>query len=101
MRALRVQWDPGKDRSNRRKHGVSFVEACTVFADEYALLIPDPDHSVREERFLLLGLSASLRVLVVAHCYRERTGVVRIISARRATRLERARYAGGRKGVMR
>lgn len=95
---LRIRWDPDKDGSNRRKHGVSFAEACTVFADECALLLLDPDHSEDEERFLLLGLGASLRTLVVAHCFRERTGVIRIISARRATRLERARYAGQRRG---
>ena len=98
MERVRIRWDTDKDRINRRKHGVPFAEACTVFADENALLLPDPDHSQDEERFLLLGLGASLRTLVVAHCFRERTGVIRIISARRATQLERARYAGQRRG---
>jgi len=93
MRRIRIFWDDDKERSNRRKHRVSFSEASTVFEDENALLIHDPDHSEKEERFLLLGLSSSLRALAVAHCFRERSGVIRIISARRATRSERARYA--------
>jgi uncharacterized DUF497 family protein len=90
---LRFEWDPAKAASNRRKHGVSFEEAQTVFADEHALLLDDPDHSAAEERFILLGLSAAARVLVVVHCYRVREDVIRLISARRASRHERARYA--------
>jgi uncharacterized protein len=90
--ALRFQWDPAKDRANRRKHGVSFEEAETVFADEHALFIHDPDHSATEDRFVLLGLSVRLRVLLVVHSYRESEEVIRIISARRATRPERDRY---------
>ena len=89
---------PGEDRSqppaNQKKHGVSFEEARTVFLDDSALLIDDPDHSVDEERFVLLGVSANLRWLVVCHCYRiadaEGPDVIRIISARRATRAERS-----------
>jgi uncharacterized DUF497 family protein len=73
-------------------HGVSFEEAETVFADEHALLIDDPDHSASEDRFVLLGLSARFRVLLVVHSYRERDEVIRIISARRATKPERERY---------
>jgi uncharacterized DUF497 family protein len=92
MERLRFDWDPRKARANRAKHGVTFEEALTVFADEAALLIPDPDHSEDEERFVLLGMSALPRVLVVVHCDREVTNVIRIISARRATRPERRRY---------
>jgi uncharacterized DUF497 family protein len=92
MAELRFDWDPRKDAANRRKHGVSFEEAVTVFSDERALLLDDPDHSADEDRFILLGLSASLRALVVCHCYREAKDVIRIFSARKATRPERAEY---------
>ena len=92
MDDFRFEWNPAKARENVRKHGVSFDEAQTVFADEQAILLVDPDHSADEDRFALLGLSAPLRVLVVAHCYREGDSVVRIISARKATRTERAQY---------
>jgi uncharacterized DUF497 family protein len=90
---LRFEWDPAKAASNRRKHGVSFEEAQTVFTGERALLLDDPDHSVTEERFIPLGLSAAVRVLVVVHCYRARHDVIRIISARRARQRERERCA--------
>lgn len=89
---LRFEWDPRKAAANLRKHGVSFEDAQTVFADERARLIDDPDHSADEDRFLLLGLSSSLRILVVSHCYREAEGLIRIISARRATRDEQRSY---------
>jgi len=89
---FRFDWNPAKARENVRKHGISFDDAQTVFADEQAILLDDPDHSTDEDRFALLGLSAPLRVLVVAHCYREGDSVVRIISARKATRTERAQY---------
>lgn len=92
MDDFRFEWDPAKARENVRKHGISFDEAQTVFADDRAILLDDPDHSAGEDRFALLGLSAPLRVLVVAHCYREGASVVRIISARKATRTERAQY---------
>ena len=92
MSGLRFQWDARKSASNRRKHGVSFDEARTVFTDEHALLIDDPDHSEDENRFLLLGLSSTLRVLVVCHCYREEGDSIRIISARRADPSERVIY---------
>jgi uncharacterized DUF497 family protein len=87
---LRFEWDPRKNASNRRKHGVSFEEAQTAFYDERALLIDDPDES--EERFVLLGLSAALRVLLVCHCYRKTDEVIRIISARKANREEKKEY---------
>ena len=93
MRDLRFVWDPKKNVANQRKHGVSFDEASTVFSDERALLIEDPDHSDDEERFILLGLSARLRTMVVCRCYREAESVIRLISARKASRSERTEYA--------
>lgn len=92
MSELRFEWDPAKATANLRKHRVSFVDAQTVFVDERARLIDDPDHSADEERFLILGIAASLRLLVVAHCYRAEGNVIRIISARRATSEEAASY---------
>lgn len=92
MRGLKFVWDERKDRANQRKHGISFVEARTVFYDENAREYADPDHSASEERFLLLGISSRLRVLVVCHCYRESESVIRIISARRAQRNEEETY---------
>ncbi|MFB3923100.1 MAG: BrnT family toxin [Terriglobia bacterium] len=93
MAELRFEWDERKNAQNRRRHSVSFEEAQTVFFDEHALLITDPDHSEHEERFILLGLSSRLRVLVVCHCIRRRGEVIRIISARRADPQERDLYA--------
>lgn len=93
MSALRFEWDPAKAVRNLMKHGVSFNEAQTVFEDDEALLMPDPDHSVEEERFVILAFSEALRVLVVVHCERERGEVIRLISARRASPGERALYA--------
>ena len=92
MADLRFEWDTRKSRLNERKHGVSFGEAESVFSDEFALLLDDPEHSAAEERFILLGLSARFRVLVVVHCYRESDEVIRIISARKATRPEQVTY---------
>lgn len=92
MPSLRFEWDPRKAAVNRRKHGVSFEDARSVFADERARLIDDPDHSEDEDRFVLLGLSSSLRLLVVAHCYRAEGKTIRIISAREAAREEEAYY---------
>ncbi len=92
MAGIRFEWDDRKNAQNRRKHGVSFEEAQTVFFDEFALLIRDPDASASEERFLLLGLSSMARALVVCHCVRAKGGVIRIISARKANRAERRGY---------
>jgi len=89
---LRFEWDPTKSAANKRKHGVAFEEAESVFADDHALLIDDPDHSDAEDRFVLLGLSAKLRVLVVVHCYRQDDAIIRIVSARKATTPEQRRY---------
>ena len=93
---LRFDWDSAKAAANARKHGVTFEEARTVFEDDDALIIPDPEHSVGEERFVLLGLSSTLRVLVVVHCEREQGAAIRIISARKADRRERDDYASRR-----
>ncbi len=92
MAELRFEWDPGKAAANLLKHRVSFEEAQTAFLDEDALVIEDPDHSEAEDRFILLGLSAGLRVLFVCHCVREGGSVIRIISARRAVRHEQGQY---------
>lgn len=91
MTEIRFEWGPAKAESNERKHGVSFDEAKTVFWDEQGLLLEDPDDPSGEERFVLLGLSRSLRLLVVAHTLR-RGDVIRIISARKATRHETQQY---------
>jgi uncharacterized DUF497 family protein len=96
MSAIRFEWDRTKAASNLRKHGVAFEEARTVFEDDEALLIADPEHSDREDRFVLIGLSAALRVIVVVHCERDEGAVIRIISARKADRSERADYAARR-----
>ena len=92
MRRLTFVWDEKKDRANQRKHRISFAEARTVFYDESAREYSDPDHSESEERFILLGISCRLRVLVVCHCYRESESVIRIISARMAQRSEEETY---------
>jgi uncharacterized DUF497 family protein len=92
MTELRFEWDPRKSRANLSKHGVSFDEAATVFYDEAAVQFHDPDHSEDENRFILLGVSLRLRILVVCHCFRGSEAVVRIISARRADKEEEADY---------
>ena len=92
MDEIVFSWDPRKDAENRRKHGVSFEEASTAFADENARLKHDPDHSADEERFVLLGFSAKTRLLVVSHSYREDERQIRVISARKATRNEHRQY---------
>ena len=85
-------WDKGKARANLTKHGISFEEAASSFHDAFARVIDDPDHSLDEERFVLLGLSLRARVLVVVHCLRDGGRAIRIISARRATRAEEQAY---------
>jgi len=92
MKILGFVWDEKKNRFNRRKHGVSFEEARTAFYDENAKEYFDPDHSADEDRFIVLGMSSRLRVLVVCHCYRESEFVIRIISARRADKTEQRAY---------
>ncbi|MBI3530753.1 MAG: BrnT family toxin [Betaproteobacteria bacterium] len=92
MSTLRFEWNARKASTNARKHGVTFEEARSVFFDERARLIDDPDHSKDEERFVLLGLSSSLRLLLVCHCYRSQGNVIRIVSARKATAKESKAY---------
>ena len=92
MGEIRFEWDDAKNAENQRKHGITFEEASSVFSDDFALLLDDPDHSEAEDRFLLLGLSAAFRILMVCHCYRESDEVIRIISARKADRGEQDQY---------
>ena len=92
MSTLNFAWDEQKNRANKKKHDVSFEEAETVFLDDYARLIPDEDHSDDEDRFILLGLSVQLRLLIVCHCYRDREQTIRIISARKANKSEQSQY---------
>lgn len=94
MSALQFEWNARKATANAKKHGVSFEEARSVFYDERARLIDDPDHSEDEARFILLGLSSSLRLLLVCHCYRSDDNVIRIISTRKATAGESKSYPG-------
>ncbi len=94
MTNIKIEWDPIKASSNLKKHGISFEEAATAFSDDIGRLIPDPDHSDEEDRFILLGMSWSLKVLVVCHCYRDSSSIIRIISARKATKTECAQYGG-------
>ncbi len=95
MNHLYFEWDPRKNASNQKKHGISFDEAKSVFTDEYARLIADPDHSEEEDRFILLGTSIQSHLLVVCHCIRDHD-VIRIISARKADKRERKVYEGYR-----
>jgi len=92
IKELRFTWDEKKAKSNLLKHNVSFAEAKTVFEDENARLILDPDHSEKEERFILLGLSIKSKILTVVHCYRDDEQNVRIISARKSTKAEQIQY---------
>jgi len=92
MNDLNFTWDKSKETINIRKHGVSFEEARSVFSDEKARLIADPDHSESEDRFILLGYSSGLRLLIVCHCYLSDDNVIRIFSARKATRREATFY---------
>ncbi len=92
MSELRFEWDEKKNRANLKKHGVSFEEAQSTFKDEHAIQFFDPDHSKSEDRFILLGISLRLRVVVVCHCFREEDLVVRIISARKADQSEERNY---------
>ena len=92
MNEVRFEWNQLKASANKRRHGVSFEEAVTVFYDDDALEFDDPDHSETEDRFIMLGLSFKTRVLIVSHCVREFGSVIRIISARKAAKHEAERY---------
>ena len=91
---IQFEWDQPKAAANLRKHGVSFEEAQSVFYDEFAIQFYDDEHSAEEERFLLLGMSDTARLLLVCHCEREAGDLIRIISARKATKRESAFYGG-------
>jgi hypothetical protein len=92
MKSIQFSWDENKAKSNLAKHKISFDEAKTVFDDDNARLIPDPDHSEDEDRFILLGLSCKLKVLTVVHCYKDDENNIRIISARKSTKNEEKQY---------
>jgi uncharacterized DUF497 family protein len=92
MSEMRFEWDEEKNQENKRKHGVPFEEAQTVFLDENSVRFFDPDHSRDEDRFIMVGMSIRLRVVVVCHCYRQDDSVIRIISARKADRKEQNDY---------
>lgn len=92
MEIIKFEWDENKNRSNKVKHKISFEEAKTVFYDENALLIDDPHHSENEEKFIILGTSVKANLLVVCHCMRRQGEVIRIISARKATKTEASQY---------
>ena len=89
---MKFEWDSNKAKINIAKHGITFEEAATVFADETAILFDDPEHSDEEDRFLLLGFSSNTNMLIVCHCYRDGDNVIRIISARKATKSEEMQY---------
>jgi uncharacterized DUF497 family protein len=94
MKYIKFIWDEKKAKSNVNKHGIAFDEAATVFDDDNARVIYDPDHSKEEDRFIILGLSCSMKVLVVCHCYRENDKQIRIISARKGDKKEQKQYWG-------
>ena len=92
MEEIKFEWDENKNSINKKKHKISFEEAKTVFYDAEAIVIDDPDHSEDEDRFLILGISQNMNLLVVCHCYRELDTTIRIISARKATSTETKQY---------
>ncbi len=94
LMSLNFSWDDKKNTINKKKHKISFEEAETAFYDERAKIISDPDHSQEEERFILLGMDFKLKLLVVCHTFLEKVGIIRIISARKATKKERNKYTG-------
>lgn len=89
---ISFEWDEAKAEANERKHGVTFEEASTVFYDPHALVIHDEEHSHQEDRFVILGLSSAARALTVCHCYKETNEVIRLISARKASKREEESY---------
>jgi uncharacterized DUF497 family protein len=99
MKDIEFEWDPQKNTLNKKAHGVSFEEAQTVFYDENARLIPDIKHSDDEDRFIILGYSLKAHLLIVCHCYRKNDEIIRIISARKADKLESRQYFIFNKGL--
>ncbi|MBQ9868845.1 MAG: BrnT family toxin [Ruminococcus sp.] len=96
MDSLKFEWDEDKNELNKQKHKISFETAKEVFYDELAILFDDPDHSIGEERFLIMGMLKSSKICIVSHCYRDKENVIRIISAREATKPEKRFYEEGR-----
>ncbi len=92
METIIVEWDPAKNEINQKKHGLSFETAKEVFYDEFAILFDDPDHSLEEERFLIIGSTKLEKICIVSHCYRGKENCIRIISARKATKKEQSVY---------
>ena len=92
MKTISFEWDKYKEKQNIKKHGITFREAITVFEDDAAILFDDPEHSENEQRFLLLGMSKSTKICIVCHCLRAEDTVIRIISARTATKKEKEIY---------
>ena len=95
MEELRFEWDENKNAVNIEKHGLSFEEAKEVFDDNNAILFDDPDHSIDEERFLIIGVIKSNKICIVSHCYRDGDNVIRLISAREAVKSEKETYWRG------
>lgn len=95
MEKINFEWDENKNTINKKKHGLSFEEAKEVFGDDNAILFDDPDHSIGEERFLIIGMIKSQKVCIVSHCYRNNDDIIRIISAREATKNEKKTYLKG------
>ncbi|MCM1178654.1 MAG: BrnT family toxin [Clostridium sp.] len=98
MDKINFEWDENKNQINKKKHGIDFDEAKTVFYDDNAILFDDPEHSMEEERFLIIGISEHENLCIVSHCYRSRDNIIRIISARKATKNETRtynQYSGG------
>lgn len=94
MDSLSFEWDEDKNQTNQRKHGISFEEAETVFYDDNASQFWDDNHSETEDRFLLLGRSSKMRILLIVHCFQEKESIIRLISARKATSKETQQYRG-------
>ena len=92
MNSISFGWDEEKNKKNIKKHKISFEEASTVFYDEYAIVFDDPDHSVDENRFLIIGTSKTDKLCIISHCYRDEEGIIRIISARLAVKKEKEFY---------
>jgi hypothetical protein len=95
MESIIFEWDENKNEINKKKHGLSFETAKEVFYDDDAILFDDPDHSDGEERFLIIGMTESSKICIVSHCYRDSDNVIRLISAREATKREKQIYHNG------
>lgn len=95
METINFEWDENKNEINKKKHGLSFETAQEVFYDDFAVVFDDPDHSIGEERFLIIGMTESSGICIVSHCYRDSDSVIRIISAREATKKEKKIYQEG------